>query len=228
MGDKFEINRDAYPKHIFESLRIEIATTYVKHELRKNLADFTEEDVDIWFEKLGPRDFWNGVHGIAMGFKLKNGMMQIITAENVAWKKEEFSLELVKSQVDGKKWENEDEDTQDPIIVLKKGKKDSPFYGIYDGHRRTSLAIYEGRKTIAAFVGEFTTEEWEPKNFWLPTSFLMDLVENGELAQDYEGTLGILKKMIKLSDSGKHELRERVLVGENEFRRKLKRDLFGV
>jgi hypothetical protein len=56
----------------------------------------------------------------------------------------------------------------------------------------------------------------------------MDLVQNGELGGAYDETLNILRKLIALSKSGEYELRERVLVGKNEFRMRLKKDLFGV
>ena len=85
-----------YPKHIYEPIRIKIATDYVKGELRKylpglrdnNLWEKIDSDIDKWFEKMGPRDFWNGFHGIAMGFKLKHHLTHVLTAENIKWKYE--------------------------------------------------------------------------------------------------------------------------------------------
>lgn len=95
-------NKSFYPKHIFEPIRLEIAVSYLKGELRKlfsGLRGKSWEKLDKEIELLAsnpnlafPRDFWNGIWGIAMGFKLKIGMLDYITAENVVWKKENLSV----------------------------------------------------------------------------------------------------------------------------------------
>lgn len=85
-----------YPKHIYEPIRIKISTNYLKQELRKFLPNIRgtlwqkiDADIDKWFNDspnlADVRDFWNGFHGIAMGFKLKPGLIQVITAENIEW-----------------------------------------------------------------------------------------------------------------------------------------------
>ena len=38
------------------------------------------------------KGFWNGVHGIMMGFKLYSHLLNFITGENVRWTKEEIEL----------------------------------------------------------------------------------------------------------------------------------------
>jgi|GEM_PF-948766 len=50
-------------------------------------------------------------------------------------------------------------------------------YYILDGNRRTVKAVIEDRKTISAYVGKFKSsqERW-PRDFWLPTGMLRDLV----------------------------------------------------
>jgi hypothetical protein len=271
MAAKFEIAEGAYPPHIHDNMRAEVAITYVRHELRKYLTSIEDKftwglidsDVNDWFgTSMSLRDFWNGVHGIAMGFKLQNGMMQNITAENVSWRKEDFAVEQLHFASDQSHWTGVEglsareildyysksdtasergvrsakartsviskEGEHDPIIVLQKKRDGEVQNSIYDGNRRVSLAVLDGREKVLAYIGEYTTEDWGPKNFWLPTSFLMDLVQNGELGGAYDETLNILRKLIALSKSGEYELRERVLVGKNEFRMRLKKDLFGV
>ncbi len=93
-----------YPKHLYEPVRIEAATSYMKHELRKYLPhlkdphswQIIDQDIDTWFDQapfLFPvRDFWNGFHGILMGFKLYNHLLAFITAENVIWTKQDIPL----------------------------------------------------------------------------------------------------------------------------------------
>lgn len=263
--------RRIYPEHIYEPIRIRIADDYMKQALRKMLPDLRgtelwqkiDNDVDSWFETMGPRDFWNGFWGIAMGFKLKITFIQVITAENIKWRLEKklplnnkltsggplkyISEELSekrskasrlqeffeKNQKLANKWRNEfkkqGESSQSrehfPIIAMEEVDNDEEIISIHDGNRRMTLSVLEGKKTIPAYVGKYMTEEKTPKNFWLPTSFLMELVQEGEYANDYDGTLGLLEKLTKFSKSGEYELRERVLIGKNEFRMRLKKDL---
>lgn len=96
-----------YPKHIYEEIRREVAVSYVHHELKKllpsiNDAEKWEEirlDMLNWFDNtplLCPvRDFWNGVQGFAEGFKLKSGLVSILTAENIKWERMQVEIEKV-------------------------------------------------------------------------------------------------------------------------------------
>jgi len=93
----------AYPDHLYEPLRREIAVQYLRHELRKLFASIRDEgtwrsldeDVSRWFDadpELAPvRDFWNGLHGISMGFKLKN-IVSWLTSKNLQWEKVEVPV----------------------------------------------------------------------------------------------------------------------------------------
>lgn len=86
-----------YPKHMEEKIRIEVAVAYLQHEFKKLFLNLPEEyfekinrEIERWTnspELSNPRDFWNGFHGISMGFKLKIGLIYLITAENVGWEK---------------------------------------------------------------------------------------------------------------------------------------------
>jgi len=273
----FMDNVRVYPDHIYDPTRVEIATTYLKREFRKMFSRLRGEEIwqsidssiDNWFPKdseVGVRDFWNGLHGIAMGFKLKIGFLQIITAENIIWEFNEHlpldsllasggNLKYISEELSEKrprasrlkdfflknkqladKWREEftehgfSSETRDqyPIICAQEEDNNEKIYSVYDGNRRMVLAILEGKKNIPAYIGRYSTGEFSPENFWIPTSFLMELVEEGELAvgeNGYQQTLEILRNLIKLSTSGKYELLNRVLIGHNEFRKKLKEDL---
>ena len=96
-----------YPKHLSDELRKEIAVSYVRHELRKLFpslkknADFKKIDKDVsnWLSgnpTLTPvRDFWNGVHGISMGFRLKH-IGEWLTSTNIVWKKKNIALKKIR------------------------------------------------------------------------------------------------------------------------------------
>ncbi len=263
--------RKVYPKHIYEPIRIKIACTYIKREFRKYLPNIKNQNVwinidseiDSWFSKMGPRDFWNGFHGIAMGFKLKHHLTHVLTAENVKWKLVDklpldeniaagaglgyISNELSKKKPTAdetrkyfqnnprvaEKWlkffKKEASSTTHrdrfPIIAVEKKLDDKEIISIHDGNRRFALWILEGRNTISAYVGKYISNEKTPKNFWLPTSWLMDTVYNAGISNSSEYVKPYLKNLIKLSKSGEYELMERVLIGNSESRKKLKKDL---
>ena len=93
------MEREVYPKHLYEQIRREIGVDCIRHELRKYLPSIKgevwrriDQDIEGWFDEapfLYPvRDFWNGVHGIMMGFKLYSHLLNFITGENVTAKKE--------------------------------------------------------------------------------------------------------------------------------------------
>ena len=101
-----------YPPHLYNKNRRQVATDYIQHELRKlfpslNSKSFETMDGDVknWFDNsiyLYPiRDFWNGFWGIAIGFKLKIGLLNFITAQNIDWKKEKLDI---KKLYFGGKW----------------------------------------------------------------------------------------------------------------------------
>jgi hypothetical protein len=84
-----------YPKHLSEKIREEVAVSYLKHEFRKIFPSIDTNEVANLMknsELSAPRDFWNGLHGISMGFKLKN-VLYFITAENIIWTKEKHNLD---------------------------------------------------------------------------------------------------------------------------------------
>lgn len=89
-----------YPAHLYEPLRREIGVHSVQHELRKLLPAIREpavwqtidEQIAEWPQKLLMRDFWNGVHGISMGFRLKS-LVPWITSLHVRWEERQVSID---------------------------------------------------------------------------------------------------------------------------------------
>ncbi len=261
-----------YPEHLYEPVRVKVATDYVKAEMRKMLAGVRggevwkaiDKDIDSWWsenDEVKVRNFWNGVHGIGMGFKLKIGLIQMLTAENVEWRLEPdlrldervmsgggypyiheqlakgpMSAEKVRRFFSRKenrelkeKWKEEfirhgnSSEPRDKLPIM--GIEEDTGIMVHDGNRRMILGVLENRESLAAYVGRYKTEEKGAKNFWLPSSWLMELVLEGELANNFEETAKLLKNLIKLSESGEYELRERVLIGGSEFRKRLREEL---
>lgn len=101
---------EKYPKHIYEPIRYEVAENYLVHELRKLFETVgnkypaeLEKDIrnlKVSKELANPRDFWNGFHGICMGFKLKIQLIYVVTAENVKWERRLVPLENIRFGVE--------------------------------------------------------------------------------------------------------------------------------
>lgn len=225
-----------YPAHVYEPIRREVANSYLRHELRKYLpsvANWGEVDSDIekWFDgstELYPvRDYWNGVHGIMMGFKLYNQLLSFITAENVNWTREKIKLaeltytdfgEYVPRRVG-----------EEPIIVTQKEVEGVDKFVVYDGNNRVNQALRRGEAEIEAFVGRFADARRRPENYWLPTGVLMAVTEHARHAFDkeevYKSFVVVLIEMLTHSESGKYEMKNRVLPKESEFKTRLLTDL---
>jgi len=254
-----------YPQHIYEPVRAEIAISYLKHEFRKLLPgvqdkgwEIIDKNISGWMHSLElatPRDFWNGFHGICMGFKLKTGLTQALTAENIKWqrkimflnklwfgtvlerplkkvKDEKISVKELRNYYFAKKRNTErglelkylysltaGKTPRDnfPIIVIQTINGDDLVYSVKDGNRRLAKAVLEGKDKILAYVGDYTSGERTPKNYWIPTSLLMDILyfaknaydaDNKSLFREY---ISILRDMLEKSDSAKFELTKRAL-----------------
>jgi hypothetical protein len=255
-----------YPKHLSEKIREEVAVSYLKHELKKIFPSIDKKEIKnlMKCKTLSmPRDFWNGFHGIAMGFKLNIGLIYAVTAENIEWKKIKVSVndlyfgtkikELEKIIDDDnlsvknvlKNLEKKDkvkkellekyekikkenpEWNKDLIIVKEKSDGEKKFLGVYDGHNRLLEAILENKKNIEVYVGKFKNQDLMPKNYWLPTSLLMDnlyfvyeAIKNKD-EKLFKKQMAVIKNMLKNSESGKIEFLERVLTSKKEIREKI-------
>lgn len=84
--------KENFLPHLYEPFRRRIATRYVQHEMRKFLPQLRrasvwrsiDEQIREWHKKLGTRNFWNCIHGISMGFRLKS-LVPWITSLHVRW-----------------------------------------------------------------------------------------------------------------------------------------------
>ena len=238
-----------YPKHLLEKIREEVAVSYLRHELRKIFPSIKGGEVNNLMsckELSNPRDFWNGIHGVGMGFKLHIGFIYLLTAENIKWTKEKLDLnqlffgvdreitklartrevkKILEHKIGGIKMDWVDDKTRefDPIIACQ--KKEGLV--VYEGNGRLNKFILEKRNTIDAFVGRYTTYNKKPINFWLPTSVIMDLLffmyqaideKNEEL---FNAQITTLQNMLSYSESGKLEFKERALTSKVEYREKI-------
>lgn len=260
-----------YPSHIYDPIRVEIAISYIKHELRKLLWrvpksqwQAIDKDISDWMncpQLAIPRDFWNGFHGICMGFKLKIGLIYFVTAENISWEKEKapikdlsFGVDLQQTRVikpgalsakeviqfyadpQNKKMKAEQRKItesfsggtaprdEEPIIVTEKVVDGKEILSVYEGNRRLIKAILEDRKTILAFAGRFTSKERIPRNYWIPTSILMEILffakeafEKGD-RKFFQHHMEVLRNMLTKSKSAAYELEERALTSQQPFR----------
>lgn len=195
-----------YPKHLSEKIREEVAVSYINHELKKIFPSIKAEEVKNLMksrELYNPRDFWNGIHGVGMGFKLHIGFIYLVTAENIKWTKEKikiedlyFGIERENTQLVGSKliknlldyyqknqgaWnlakkkleENWIEDEQRDADPIIVTEKKDGLT-IYEGNNRAEKFMFDGKTETEAYVGRYTTEVMRPSNYWLPTSLLMD------------------------------------------------------
>ena len=226
-----------YPEHIYEKIRQDVANSYVRHELRKYLPSVNnwsevDRDIEKWFDsssELYPvRDYWNGVHGIMMGFKLYNQLLSYITAENVVWSLEEIETKKLTYTDFGDYIPKRI--SEEPIIVTEKLVDGERKLVVYDGNNRVNQAVKNEVKTIIAYVGRFFCEDLAPRNYWLPTSVLMEITDYAKRVEKdkngtYEMYVKILIHMLSFSESGKYEMKNRVLPKENEFKTRLLTDL---
>lgn len=230
---------NVYSAHIYESNRREVANSYLRHELRKYLpsvANWQEVDGDIekWFDgsaELYPvRDYWNGVHGIMMGFKLYNQLLSYITAENVIWGREKINLTDLTYSDFGDSIPRQRLDSE-PVIVTQKEIDGIDKMVVYDGNNRVNRAIKSGETEIEAFVGRFSGVRRQPENYWLPTSVLMEIIDYAKRAfaeKDgvlYRSFVVVLEKMLSVSESAKFEMKDRAVHGPENFKAKLLTDL---
>lgn len=97
---------DAYLPHLSDPFRRTIAVRYVQHELRKlfptvrdaDVLNALDGEVGRWFDgnpTFAPvRDFWNGVHGISMGFRLKH-IVPWVTSLHLQWNEADVPVDAL-------------------------------------------------------------------------------------------------------------------------------------
>lgn len=121
--------------------------------------------------------------------------------------------------------------SDDPVIVTQKRIADKDQMVVYEGNARVYLAVLHGKNTIDAYVGRFADEKRNLVNFWMPTSYLLELVHLARAAwrekddELYQATTKVLAKTLTFSESAKFEMKDRVVHKPEEFKQKLLTDL---
>ena len=96
---KTDTNKIFLP-HLSEPFRRGIAVRYAQQEFRKLLPQLRDgalwqsidEQIGKWYEELSIRNFWNAIHGISMGFRLKS-LIPWITSLHIKWAEKEVPVE---------------------------------------------------------------------------------------------------------------------------------------
>ena len=206
--------KENFLPHLYEPLRIKIAVQYVQGEMRKLFPELREEvlwrsmdkQIEDWHQKLGVRIFWNAVHGISMGFRLKS-LVPWITSLNMKWEEKEMPIkdlwfggqfgpikEMNCSQsapdVRDKIFQEKNREILDNSkkILKEKGEETAPrnFLPIFVVKKKEKFTVIDGnRRLLQAIVGRKKNilavvgePIAEPPLFehWVPTSLLVDLV----------------------------------------------------
>lgn len=206
-----------YPKHLYDPIRRKIAEDYLSHEFRKFFSTVNDEEtwkkmdaeIAIWFEghhTFAPvRDFWNALHGISRGFKLKN-IVSWLTSENISWSEEEMEVSELSFGVNFEEFEGlrkqptamevkellqtlneaEVEKIKERYLEKLAHKNEVDEFPVIaveregrlivsDGNRRLFRALLLDLKTVKAAVGRKLADPIV-FNEWVPTPLLMDLV----------------------------------------------------
>ncbi len=208
-----------YLPHIYDPLRRKIGEEYLMHEFRKlfpsirdkKIWDSVDTDVSTWFEGNHPsfapvRDFWNGLHGVSVGFKLKN-IVSWATSKNIEWSEEKVALDQLNlgttfedikpigekpATKDVIHWFNDPnhkEEREKSLNIRRKHSSNSfdrNHYAIFVVERKGVLRIIDGNRRVLLAILEDKTEisayvgriVGMPPIFesWIPTNLLIDLV----------------------------------------------------
>lgn len=209
-----EKEEENFLPHLCEPLRIKIAVQYVQEETRKLFPELREEvlwrlmdkQIENWYENLGIRNFWNAVHGISMGFRLKS-LVPWITSLNIKWEEKEMPVkdlwfggqfgpikEINCSQsaadVRDKIFQKENRAIFDDSKKILKEKKDetapSDYFPVFAVKKKEKFVVIDGnRRLLQTIVDKKETilavigepiEEPPLFEHWVPTSLLVDLI----------------------------------------------------
>lgn len=227
-------NKNVFLSHLYELLRRKIAICYAQHEMRKLLPKLREaslwrsidKQIRGWYEELSIRNFWNGIHGISMGFRLKS-LVPWITSVNIKWEEKnvpvkelnfggKFSTVYLKSGV----LKTAPRDHFPIFVLVKKGK-----LVVIDGNRRLLKAIADKKDTISAFVGKPIAKPVLYEH-WVPTSILVDLVfwheQQALFGREITETIArTIAELIRDSSAGRIEFAERAIHKDDEIHMRL-------
>ena len=249
-----------FQEHLYEPMRREIATHYLQHEMRKLLPHMrdeafwraTDDEIARWYDTLSMKYFWNAVHGISMGFRLKS-LVPWITSCHVAWSERELRLEEVSlgwkigpshqaSEI--QQWilapDNTNALTEKRIALKAESAKSAPrdhfpifvvrkedALQVIDGNRRLLQAIVDDKTCLRAYVGEpIRTPVFQ--DHWVPTQILVDLVfwhkQHSVAGRDTTKTTAeMIVELIRDSAAGRHEFINTALHKDDSDHQRLRR-----
>lgn len=209
-----EKEEEKFSPHLYEPLRIKIAVQYVQQEMRKLFPELREgvlwgamdKQIEDWYKKLGMRNFWNAVHGISMGFRLKS-LVPWITSLNMKWEEKEMLIKDLwfggqfgpikemkcrqsATDIKDKIFQEENKEILDKSRKILKEKKEETAtrdsFPIFVIKKKEKFTVIDGnRRLLQSIVDKKETilamvgeSIVEPPLFeyWVPTSLLVDLV----------------------------------------------------
>lgn len=177
---------ESFLPHLYEPLRIKIAVQYVQQEMRKLFPGLREgilwnamdKQIENWYQNLGIRNFWNAVHGISMGFRLKS-LVPWITSLNIKWEEKEIpvkdlwfggqfgpikEMKCLQSAtgVGDKIFQEESEEILDKSRKILKEKKDETaprdFFPVFVVKKKEKFVVIDGnRRLLQAIINKKET-----------------------------------------------------------------------
>lgn len=253
-----------YPAHIYDPIRIEIASEFLGHELGNFLPSTNDlilsRDTEKWFDEspnfFPVRDFWNIFWSISMGTRLKPNFYRLLTAANVKWSFQEIDIDEIYfgiswppktpipqsgftsvkdvkefyKQNPNKIYIYEPRDPDYKIVLCQHKKADVVQMVVEDGSNHLNQYILKNKQKIEAWVGTYSDDSFTPKNYWVPTALIYELVltANREWIKNKSKFLEVtktIKELIKDSESGKYEFANRCLHGQKEFIEEIKKEV---
>ncbi len=214
MASSKKLANKIFLPHLYEPLRRKIAVRYAQHELRRLLPkwrgksqwELIDKQVEQWDKNFSFQSFWNGIHGLSMGFALKS-LVPWITSLSVKW--EERNVSIGELWFGGKFWtighlkkaesaaavkeqifqtKNRELLKRTQRLIKAKAAASAPRddFPIFAVRKEGKLRVIDGnRRLLQAIVkGESAIRAFvaepvaEPALYehWVPTSLLVDLV----------------------------------------------------
>lgn len=209
---------EAYPAHLHDPLRLEIASEILQKELSKQ--GWARNDAE---RERSLIDFWDTFHAIMGTWLLKSGLVRMLTAENWRWEKvtvpvEKLQLTAWLDQLQKLPGLDKDQLTAGNILravsepavhdaqrhTVEKFSPDATqnayriiaiqkegFFQVMDGNRRSLRAILTGQVQIEAWVAR--TNDQSPRNFWLPIDHMMQVVSE---SRDHPEQLAVYQAVV--------------------------------
>lgn len=114
-----------------------------------------------------------------------------------------------------------------PYILIEKtitqNNIDIKGFSVVDGNHRLLWSILNNKRTVLSYVGRFTDND-NPRDFWLSTGLIMDIVKKFEIYdENIDNLLPVLKFYINLSPKiGKKELERAIEVLTEDNKNKIR------